>query len=283
MLDGGFRKPPEGLRDVIEKVNLVRRERLPPIATEWTDEQDFKAWIVKSERKALKLWLNDRLKGLPQEFREYVTRDDGRWHYFWFRNAIHRYNFVRESRQKLREIARAIAEAKASNKLPVYFVLNRSDSGPVYFDEQWILRRTSHDQFEQALFGEDGAEAARYIRRCQVCDRIFFETRTPRPGYQPGCSPRCSDKIRKQRSRANKPPAKFEMIQRALRRFESDCGKPFQATPKNIQELSEFWTDDATPRQIKRVLDYLATQKKRADKARTTLKESSYENPTTVP
>ncbi|CAN5460660.1 hypothetical protein BH20ACI3_BH20ACI3_41930 [soil metagenome] len=260
----GFRKAPPKLAHIIGLVNLApAEERLLPLDREWNDNREFRAWAIASDRRTLKRWLRAQLKGLSKEFTRYVSQDDGGWHAIWLFTALHRYNFVRESRKKLREIARAVREAETTQRLPIYLYLRSAGEGMVFIDESWTLRRVTDDEFDVAVFGDEEATVVRYIRECPVCGQIFYAVRKA----QFGCGPpkRCGQILRQRKSYGNKPPSKTETVQDAIAKFEDYYQKEFQPTLENIQELSENWAD-ATPKQVKRVSDYLT--KKRAETAR---------------
>jgi hypothetical protein len=205
------KRAPEPLAKIIRLVNLVPQERLPPLDLvplhgnlpappqgDWPKDFAFRRWVVNSDRLTLRQWLDCRLEGLPKEFREYVTQDDGGPHFMWFFGALYRYDFVRESRRKLREIVRAVREAERTARLAMHLYLETHSK--VFIDESWIIRKTD-DEFDAAIFGDEKGIDARDIRRCEVCDRIFFARRVNSKVCDP--NGKCEATLRKRNERAN--------------------------------------------------------------------------------
>lgn len=201
------RKPPLDLQQIINLVGLVppgeilvplEREFPSTLPGDWPRDFEFRRWAVENDEVTLRRWLNDKLRGLPEAFQSYVTQDRPGWYVFWFFEAIHRYNFVRNAREKLKQIIEATREAQKTNQLPFQLSLT-SDSGAV-IDSSWILRK-EFDELDTALFGEREIDA-RDIRECPICHQIFLARRVDSVVCDP--ESRCAKTYSKRRERENK-------------------------------------------------------------------------------
>lgn len=137
--------------------------------------------------------VNQCLGSLSKRFQNYVWQEAKKqslseWTIY---DAMARYTFVRESREKLRVISRFInaenpAEAAyLSPQLKTYGQILVDDDGKLY---------VGRDKFAAAI---DGVEASR-IRECAICQRLFWAGRKT----QQGCSTACAHALRNRRYRA---------------------------------------------------------------------------------
>jgi hypothetical protein len=137
--------------------------------------------------------LNQCLSKLPKKIQNYVWQEtkkqlEDEWAVY---DAMDRYTFVRESREKLRVISSFVnaenpAEAAyLSPQLKTHAQILVDDEGKLY---------VGRDRFAAAI---DGVEASR-IRQCAICHRLFWAGRKT----QQGCSVACAHALRNRRYRA---------------------------------------------------------------------------------
>jgi hypothetical protein len=181
--------PPNGSADDLDRALAYSQKMLDYSGEVIEKSEALIDWHIKATVKAI----NQCLTGLPKTFRDYVWQvgeessqiDDA------LVEAIVRYTFVRESRDKLRLISRiANAENPQENlalaaQLRSYAQIMIDDSGELYL---------AKDKFASAI---DGVEAKR-IRECEICRRIFWAGRID----QPSCSTACAHALRNRRYRA---------------------------------------------------------------------------------
>ena len=203
------REAPKSIDKLIRLANLPQEklrplvppdiEFPPPPPGDWPKDFSFRVWAGQQDRATLHDWLDQRLKNLPQQFREYVIGSAQGATIFWFFGAVGRYEFVKDVQSKLGTIVRAVREAEATGRLPISLYLETHDAA--FIDESWILRR-QRDDFDTAFFGSDQRVDARLIRRCEICDLFFFARRTD----SKVCDPRskCAATLAKRNERANR-------------------------------------------------------------------------------
>lgn len=186
--------PPEGSADSLDRT-LAYSQRMLDYSGEAIEKSDaLQALQTKANVEAI----NQCLTGLPKAFRDYIWQVgeelpviEGAEVEAAMVEAVVRYLFVQESRDKLRLISRIANAENPQENLALASQLRSSaqimidDNGELYIDK---------DMFASAI---DGVEAKR-IRECEICRRIFWAGRID----QPSCSTACAHALRNRRYRA---------------------------------------------------------------------------------
>jgi len=122
--------------------------------------------------------------GVPENLRQHIV---GQHNEAEFNEMVRRYEFVRTSRQSLRNIIRG-TQTKESDSL----WLSLSLPSNVMIDKNGIIR-VGLDEFSRAI---DGVEARR-LRECEICGHIFWARRIT----QYACATNCANALRVRRWR----------------------------------------------------------------------------------
>jgi hypothetical protein len=236
----GFKAAPPLLGKIIDLVNLVRPEdplspldyhppELPPptASREDVEAHNERTAAFREETEAL---LDRLTENTPLGFQEYVFQKERSPVWFLSEAAI-RYEFVRESRENLRLIARG----------PTLLMALRSTLY-IWRDQAGKLTQAP-DRFRAAL-DQDGVDLD-CIRECAVCGVIYYEDRLTYQGKR--VEPACLLHGQTLRSRRNYRPVKTDEVEAFLAE-NPDC-------PRTVESIRDGI--DATERQIRLALDYL--------------------------
>jgi hypothetical protein len=204
----GFNAPPAKLAAILELMRLVPPDLVLPSMDELTGLTDPStnagapstieeiAQIVGNIDRQMRdtqemkncpeEWFARKLlgAGVPENLRQYVM---GQQNGAEFNEMVRRYEFVRTSRQSLRDIIRGIGTKPSDS-----FWQSLSLLSNIMIDKSGIIR-VGLDEFSRAI---DGVEARR-LRECEVCGYIFWARRVT----QYGCTTKCANTLRVRRWR----------------------------------------------------------------------------------
>ena len=177
------RLPPDYPKRVIEYINRV---------IDYSHRVTDKIEALSTTKNAATEAINRCLEGMPEKLRVFVWQVGEQHGGYRVVPAIARYNFVRQSRENLRIIARIAS--KNLNWMERYLASTKIEfQASIQIDDDGIIR-VNRDIFSATV---EDVEASR-IRECAICRRIFWAGRTT----QQGCSTACSHALRNRRYRA---------------------------------------------------------------------------------